>query len=273
MSGLAIEDGQIVITNGSRTVATTGGTLLQFLTDEQTFAANIDFPDPDKAQLYQFEYQIQRAPGDNYFAIRKARSSVGALLQEWSNTVVLGEAPEGADLFVGRASMVRTISPSHTWLNQNIAQVIPSGQYFQLTGSVLVEAAIGITRSMTVDVQGGNLVARLQHSVGPAAGNFRQIGTMPPASPDSAISPNNITSGAENIVVGGGDVFPVWWTDTAPYYLNEGEANPSVGPTGGSRLWCQYAAYGWPHAVSYTDPTDYSTRYAITVKGRFGRRS
>ena len=273
MSGISIEGGQIVITNGSRTVATTEGTLLQFLTDEQTFTANIDFPNANKSQLYQFQWQIQRNPGPSYFAIRIARSVVGALPQEWANTIVLGAAPAGADLFVGRISMTRTIAPSHTWLTQNISPVIPQGVFMPTNGgTMLVEAAAGIARAMTIDVQGGNLVARLQHSVGPAAGNFRQIGTMPPVAPTSSIPPNHITSGAENVAVGGA-ALPVWWTDSAPYYLNEGAENPSVGPTGGAALWCRYAAYGWPNAVSYTDPTDYSTRYAITVKGRFGRRS
>lgn len=274
MSGISIEGGQIVITNGSRTVATTEGTLLQFLTDEQTFTANIDFPNANKSQLYQWQYQIQRAPGDNYFAIRIARSVVGALPQEWANTVVLGAAPAGADLFIGRVSMTRTIAPSHTWLTQNISPVIPQGVFMPTDGgSIIVEAAAGIARAMTIDVQGGNLVARLQHSVGPAAGNFRQIGTMPPALPSTSVAPNNVTSGAENVAVGGA-ALPVWWTDTAPYYVNEGQSNPFPGgPFANAASWVQQVRYGFPSQVSYTDPTNYATRYAITVKGRFGRRS
>jgi len=269
MSGISIEGGQIVITDGSRTVATTEGTLLQFLTDEQTFTANINYPNATKTRLYQFQYQIQRAPGNEFFAIRIARSVVGAKPQEWAETVVLGAAPAGADLFVGRVSMTRTIAPSHTWMTQNISPVIPQGVFMPTDGgSIIVEAAAGIARAMTIDVQGGNLVARLQHSVGPPAGNFRQIGTMPPEAPDTSIPPNHINSGAENIAVNGAGL-PVWWTDTAPYYLNEGAANPF----GGTASYCNRVRYGGSEQVSHTDPTNYATRYAITVKGRFGRRS
>lgn len=268
MSGFEIDSNRIVITNGPRTVATTDGTLLQFLTTEQTYSTDIDFPHVNKTQLYQYEYSVTWATGSNYAATRKARSVVGALPQEWSNTVVLGAAPAGADLFVGRISLTRTTHPSHTWRGADITPLLPSGKYFQLTGTVLVEAALGISRAVTIDVQGGNLVARLQHSVGPAAGNFRVSGVMPPQIPSS---PSTTYRGAENVAVDGEGI-PIWWTDTAPYYVNEFQTFTAVFPNGPD-TWARYVRYGQPGAVAYTDPTSYATRYAITVKGRFGRRS
>lgn len=273
MSGFEIVSNRIVITNGPRTVATTDGTLLQFLTTEQTFTTDIDFPHVNKTQLYQYEYWITQGSLSNSAAERKARSVVGALPQEWSNTVVLGAAPAGADLFVGRVAMTRTTSPSHTWRGAGITPLLPAGKFFQLTGTILVEAALGISRAMTVDVVPnanpsfpGQLVARLQHSVGPAAGNFRQSGVMPPAAP----LVGNTNRGAENIALDGEGI-PIWWDDTPPYYLNEFSTFSGGVPS--ASTWVNRARYGGINSVSYYDPTSYATRYAITVKGRFGRRS
>lgn len=272
MSGIEIEGNKIVITNGDRTVASTDGTLLQFLTTEQTYEINIDFPHVNKTILYQFEYTIRRVTSNQASAVRKARSIIGALPQEWSNTVILGPAPTGADLFVGRVALTRTIAPTHTWGGSDIKTLLPSGQYIQATGTFLVEAALGISRSMTIDVQGGNLVARLQHSVGPAAGNFRTSGVWPPAIPSSSISPNNVYTGAENIAVDGEGI-PIWWIDEAPYYANEGQGFETPFFPNGPDSWVSQRRYSGSNPVAYTDPTSYLTRYAISVKGRFGRRS
>src|SRR5690606_6008273 len=139
---------------------------------EQTFSTSISFPDAVKTQLYAWKYTTTRAPFDNFVINLTYRTAVGAQPQEWANTVVLGAAPAGADLFVGRAILSRTSAPSHAWAGQDITPVIPSGVEIQLTGSMLVELAPGLARALTIDVVSGQLVASLQHSVGPAAGNF-----------------------------------------------------------------------------------------------------
>lgn len=275
MSGFEISGGQIVITNGARTVATTGGTLLQFLTASATYTTNLVFPDATKGELYQWQYAITRAPGDNFAATRLARSTVGAKPQEWTNNIVLAAAPAGADIFIGRATLVRTVAPSHTWLGQTISPVIPQSVPIQINGgSMIVEGAIGITRSLTIDIDSGDLVAKLEHSVGPAAGNFNSQGTVPPQVPSTSIPPNNVTSGSENVAVGGVAGFPVYWTDTAPYYINDGQGFVGF-PTGAAAAinFAAAARYGGASQATYSDPTNYSSTYSLSLTGRFGRRS
>lgn len=272
--GIDISGGRIVITNGPRTVATTNGTLLQFLTSSATFGASLVFPDASKGQLYQWQYQITRAPGDNFAVTRLARSAIGALPQEWSNTVILGAAPAGADIFIGRATLTRTVAASHTWLGQTISPMIPTGVPIQINGgSMLVEAAIGITRSLTIDVESGNLVAKLEHSVGPPAGNFNAQGTVPAQVPGTSIPPNNVTRGSENVAVSGAGI-PVFWRDFAPYYINDGQSfSGGVFPQNQATQFANAPRYGGVEQVSYDDPTNYSTTYSLSLTGRFGRRS
>ncbi|RYE44615.1 MAG: hypothetical protein EOP21_07070, partial [Hyphomicrobiales bacterium] len=126
MSGFEISGGRIVITNGARTVATTGGTLLQFLTAEQSIFGSISFPDANKVQLYQWRYRVTRGAGDNFITGREAGCAVGALPQEWSGQVTLAAALSGADIFIGRVVLTRTASPSHTWLAQPLSPIIPT---------------------------------------------------------------------------------------------------------------------------------------------------
>lgn len=273
MSGFDIIDNRMVITYGGRTVSSTDGTLLQFLSSEVEYTFNLSFPDANKGQIYLFGGSIQRAPGDNFFGIRRAQSMVGALPQEWSNTATIAAKVAGADLFVGRFSATRTVSPTHTWMTQTITPLIPTGQFVQINGgSAIVEAAAGICRSITFDVDASNLIVKQQQSVGPVAGGFGSSG-VPIAIPSTSIPPNNITSGFENIGVSG-EAFPVWWSSSAPYYIDEGV--PSVGgtpPGRTSQVFANNARYGNPNAVPYLDPTDYTSTYSFTLRGRYGRRS
>ncbi|MET3899662.1 hypothetical protein ABIB57_003624 [Devosia sp. UYZn731] len=269
MNGFSIEGGRIVIDYGSRRVATTGGTLLQFLTGAQSFSTSIGFPDANKVPLYQWLGTIQRAVGDNFLAHREARPLVGARPQEWGNTIILGAAPAGADLFIGQATLVRTAAPSHTWLGTPIAPVIPQGVAIQLTGSMLVEMTVGITRGLTVDIVGGNLVALLQHSVGPAAGNFTTSGEVPLDYPSVSSSPGNLHQGAENNAPSGAAI-PVWWSS-----LVQGTQSFSGSISGGpnARAYANASRYGGSAQVGYSDPTNYASTYSLVVNGRFGRRS
>lgn len=285
MSGsFEIVGDRFVITNGDRTVATTNGTLLQFLTAEQEFTGSISFPDATKNQLYSWAYFIRRSASPDFESQFRGDvswfSAVGARPQEWSSTVVLGAAPAGADLFVGRIVLSRTSAPSHTWAGQTISPVMPTGVQIQLGGSMLIELAPGLARALTIDVVPnanpslpGQLVASLQHSVGPAAGGFGQTGTVPAVAPTTSIPPDNVNSGLENITTSGVAALPVFWRLFAPYY-NSGNVEGS-GFQGQLAVgtYVNSCRYGGGRAAAYDDPTNYASTYSLTVRGRFGRRS
>lgn len=272
-NGFSIDDGRLVIDYNGRRVATTGGTLLQFLAAAQTFTTSISFPDANKVQLYTWQGSIQRAASPTrYNAIRSAQSWVGARPQEWTDTVILGSAPAGADLFIGQAKLVRTNAPSHTWVGQTISPVIPQNVAIQLTGSMLIEMAPGLCRSMTVDIVGGDLVAILEHSVGPAAGNFTTYGAVPVQAPSSSIPPNNVNIGIENVAPSGA-AFPAYHNANAPNFINESQEYTGALAEFSAVAFADDGRYGKPHAATYSDPTDYTSTYSLVVNGRFGRRS
>lgn len=275
MSGIEIADGRMVITNGARTVATTGGTLLQFLTSEQSISGSISFPDANKVRLYQWQYRLSRRPGDEFRMIREAGNAVGALPQEWSSQVSLAPALSGADIFIGRVALARTSGPTHAWLGQPLSPVLPMGVSIAITGatSLIMEMGPGISRAMTIDIEGDNLVAKLEQSIGPSAGNFGTNGNMPPSVPPNATS-DSIRTGAENTAVGGVAGLPVWW-DLGAFVSQATEYVGLVGPggVGGAIPWANALKLGGANEIPYSDPTNYGSTYTVSIQGRFGRRS
>lgn len=270
MKGWDWEGGQFRIVNGDRIVATTGGTLLQFLTDQQTFSTTLSFPDANKGQLYTFSYGTTYASGGNYATNVAFRTAVGALPQEWSDTIVLGDAPAGADIAVVHVVLSRIAAPSHAWLGQTLAPVFPQGVDIQLWGSMNLEMGPCITRGLTVDIVGGELVAIIDQTVGPEAGNFTTYGYIPPTEPTTVF--DNFRGGTENVAPSGAGV-PVWWSDSSPYSkIESGTWSGPLAP-GNPTAFANDRRYGGSAAAYYDDPTDYSSTYSLTVKCRFGRRS
>jgi hypothetical protein len=267
------EDGQMVFERDGRRVATTGGTLLQFMTEEQTFSTNLSFPDANKTELYQWQYRVSRFVGDNFSVFREAANAVGARPQEWSNTITLGSAPAGADLVMGRVVLTRTTAPSHAWLGQTITPCIPQGVQIGLAGatSLVLEMALGICRAVTFSIQSGQLVALLQHSVGPAAGNFGSNGVVPYALPPNSTS-DSTRRGAINTCVGGGAALPVLYRNSLAEQQNYTSAT-SAGAVSGGQGFANRAQYGGADALAYSDPTNYASTYSLTARVRFGRRS
>ncbi|MFC3704461.1 hypothetical protein ACFOOL_06810 [Devosia honganensis] len=264
------ENGQMVIEYQGRRVATTEGRLLQFVSEEQEFTTDIAFPDANKGQLYTWSYGTNTGPTSiGYYG--NCRTAVGARPQEWSNDVVLASAPTGADLWVGRAMLTHTKAPSHTWLGQTLSPAVPEGAEIQLWGSMVVEIGPGISRGLTVDIVDGQLLVRLAHSVGPAAGNFTTYGTVPP----QASQFNGVQfSGIQNQAVGGA-ALPVFWREGSPYSKTfSGQTGGLSSPDRSAAVSiCSSYNRGGANAAVYDDPTDYSSIYTLTVRGRFGRRS
>jgi hypothetical protein len=270
MKGWDWEDGQFRILNGDRIVSTTGGTLLQFLTAEQEFSTSLAFPDANKGQIYSISYETRYASGGNRFAGVTCRTAVGALPQEWSDTIILGSAPAGADLAVVRVVLARTNSPSHTWIGQTLVPIFPEDEEIQLWGSMNLEMGPGITRGLTIDIIDGDLVAIIDQTVGPVSGNFQSHGVWPPAEPNTVFETPFI--GSENSAPDG-QCLPVWWSDSSPYIKVESDSWSGPLGAGNPTAFVNARRYGGASAASYADPTDYSSTYDLTVKCRFGRRS
>lgn len=267
MSGIEITDGKIIITNGSRTVSTTDGTLLQFLTDEVEYNTTLNFLNPVKRQVYQWGGIWQTTPG-GYFVTRRASSNVGAAPENTITTFNLAAKPSGADIFIGRVEFTRTKAPSHGWVSQPISPLLPQGVPVQINGgSMIVEAAFGIMRSVTFRVNDTHLIMERQQSVGPTA-VFNSSG-LPISAPTSSIPPNNVNRAYENISVGGPSL-PVFAKDVLQ------EQNTYPGDFGGTleaSNFLNQRRYGFAGQLPYSDPTDYSTIYSVRIRGRYGRRS
>lgn len=277
MSGsMRYESGELVIRNGSRATFTTAGDLVQFLTTEQTYSASLAFPDVPKGELYGAAYDIDYTAGGGgpsqygYDIINVA--GVGARPQEWSNTITLGSVPSGAEVFIGRATLSRTVAPSHGWVNGTISPRVPMGVGIQITGSFTLEQELGFGRGLSIYIADGSaarpgtpgqLVAHIQQSVGPACGGAGVWGTL--------IAPNQDSIGGENVFPSGGGIL-VYQNPSAPY------TNSISGTTfaadyyapGGLLDIVASMLRGGSSAAVYSDPTNYASTYSLTVQGRFG---
>lgn len=253
----------MVIEQDGREPFTTAGDLLMLLTSEQTFTANLVYPDAVKTEIYGWTWVSDDDPFSSDYAWgATGQSLVGALPQEWSNTVVLGAAPSGANIQMGRAAFTRSVSPSHSWWSYPLDVLVPTGVEMQIAGSFILEQAPGFCRAVSIYIDGGNLVAFLQQSISVGAGNYNAWGNSTPVPGNSA--------GGENTSSGGASI-PVYANSASPYRrTGSGIAPIGVGP---GSVGTQIARFrnGGASEATYLDPTNYSSTYALTVKTRFGR--
>src|SRR5690606_38391456 len=115
------------------------------------FSQNCVYPDVPKGEIYLFAYDVDYsslAAGYGYTFTNA--SCVGAQPQEWESQLVLGSAPDGADIFWGKVSLTRTVNPSHSWGDESLTPRVVQGQYMQITGSMLLEQARGLSRVLSV---------------------------------------------------------------------------------------------------------------------------
>lgn len=256
-----------IITDG-RTAFSTEANLLMLLTSEQTFNATLSFPDVTKTEIYGFSWTsaynpLEEDPDQAYAWGATGQSLVGALPQEWSDTVVLGAVPSGANIHMGRAAFSRTTSPSHNWWSYPLSMLVPSGVEMQIAGSFLLEQAPGFCRAASIYISDDNLIAYLQQSVGAGAGNYDTWGNSTPPALSSGAGGGNTSSGGASI--------PVYANDSSPYKkVGSGTGHNGFGP---GSIGTQIAAYnnGNSQEAVYSDPTNYASTYALTVKTRFGR--
>ncbi|QDZ10512.1 hypothetical protein [Devosia ginsengisoli] len=257
--------GQLVIEKDDRLVLSTGDTLVQFLTSEQTFSRNCVFPDVPKGEGYVYNFDVDySALAESYGYVFNNASCVLAKPQEWENQITLGAIPDGADIFWGKALLNRTVGPSHSWGVESLTPRIRMNDYIQITGSFLLEQVRGLSRALSVFISGDNLIVDLQQSCGPAAGNFGNWGqTMAPEA-DRRGGNVSAPSGAGKYVHTAHNGFT--GSGTVDDYSNTFPVPTLV------TIAAQYQN-GGVNEAPYSDPTDYGVTYALTVKGRFGRRS
>lgn len=266
MSGsFAIEAGQIVIRNGDRVVATTDGTLVNLLPAESDYqdTINVVFPDFTKDYLYTYSHVFDYTSLGNSVAFDSACVTHQTVRpQEWSDTTVLAAAPAGADIFVAMVRINRTVAPTHSWGGSAISPLVKAGEWLPFTGSVLVEAELGMARAFSLYLDGGNLVLHRQQSVSTAPGGFGSWGTT-----YNWVAPAD-GGGGENLY-GSGPGIPVVQIDlqnVAPDIRS-----PANNPTLPTRDMRTYP--GGPNACSTSISTNFSSTYSVEIVGKFGRRS
>lgn len=264
--------GRITIVNGSRTVATTDGTLVCVLPEVlEVDDAELIFPDFQKDNLYAHSWgsDYATATGD-YYDGESCAVYITALPEEYSDKTVLADAPDGADFFIGRVRLHRDTSPLSTWMGQSIGVLPIEDEWLPWSGSCLMEADINMARAMHIyiDDDSGSatyrkLVMEAEQSVGPPIGGFSTGFSSGTASLDW--SGGSLRNGG-NTATGSRNGFPI--------LLRAGSKSRGwAGPHGMPFSQPNQYAYNGASPCSRSDTTSYTSIYSIDVRGRFGRRS
>ncbi len=244
------------------------------LPTEHSQTVNAAFPDVPKGRYFYHYWSAQYAVG-NWFTTEQGYSLVTATPQEWSQVTVLADAPPDTDIFPALVRVNRTVSPSHNWLNESIAVLVPQNVWIPLTGSLLLEAATCFARALSIyietnplDTNYGKLVLHQQQSVGVSPGGY---GTLPGGEPSalSSIPPpgQNFQQGGE--VLGSG--YPVYQgPNVAPQYKATSGPGDVFAFSVAVRQTHRQSGSNPP---SISDPTNYGATWQIEIRGQFGRRS
>lgn len=259
MSGFAIEGGEIVITNGARTVQTTDGKMVNLLPAAYDYTAtiNVTFPDfTGKTWAYNWWFTVQGPVGGNYGLDNGCRTALVIPPQNFNNVTNLTAAPPGADFFVARVRLNRTVSPTHSWGGSAITTLPVTNQWIPFSGSILMEAELGMSRAMSIYLSGGNLVLHRQQSVGPPAGGYGTYGSSPNFPPGAKTGGEWLSGSAQGI----------------PIQTINVRDSPTVTDSNSSAV--QNNRMGNTDACSVSLPsTNFTSTYSVEIVGSFGRRS
>lgn len=275
MKGLRILGGsKLQVVNGSRTVFTTDGRLVNLLPTLRTFSGrSLPYPDPPKDYIYAWSGEDDRhfnpSPdgADAHEQTNFAQIYFTRTPQEYESSQVLMAAPPGANTFFGFVKLNRVTDPTHTWYGRNLLPLQPENQWIAWQGSGLMEAALGLARVMHLVIEGGNLVLVAEQSVGPACGGaVHTWGDYPSASDIFNTSGDN--SGG-SFVVNSTPGLVVWTSTSSPYR----KASSRVIETNGDPSNFITHLRGSSDPVTTVDPTNYQSVYSVDVKGYFGRIS
>jgi hypothetical protein len=258
-----------------------GGTLIGLLPTEFTLTdQDAVFPDATKDRMFVHQWSLQYA-AENWYATETGLCLVTALPQEWSLTTVLGDAPDGTDIFTAQVRLTQTVAPSHNWLGIPIAKLVPEGVWISLTGSLSLEANFGMCRAMSIYIDNDpmsatyrKLVLFQQQSVATAPGGYGLHGGTPGGEPGAVGSPpapgQNFQTGGETLY-NSAPGWPVYQgPNSAPQYKNRG-APADTGPFSADVSQLYRKSGSQPPSIS--DPTNYSSTWSFDLRGQFGRRS
>lgn len=273
MSGFELFDGdtKMRITNGSRTVFTTDGTLINLLPPayDLNTTVTVSFPDIVKDFMYNWRhgFDYTNPPGGTKMVAFDSFCvcHLTARPQEYEVESTIIAAPPGADIFVGKVVLTRTAAPSHTWNGVAIQPKQAMGVSIPfISGSLLMEAEVGIARACSIFVCGGNLRLNVEQSVSTPPGGWGLYGTA-----FHHISNPNDGGGGEN-VYGAAPGLSIIQVSTVNVPAVAMEADLF------SWNWDQRTRYGvganqcpLPDYASY----NYSSTYSVALTGSFGRRS
>lgn len=271
-SSWGIDSGKFVVTDGTRTVATTDGTLVCLLSTLYEFPSQVvTFPDPPADYCYAWQgkqnYGFNPSPSvpDSYAQSQQARVLFTRLAQEYEDGITLMAAPDGADIFFGQLKLTRTSAPTHTWYGRTLQALQKQGEWIPWQGSGLMEAGLGIARALHLVIEGGNLKLVAEQSVGPPTGGVgpRSWGDYP-----SIWSIAQDKEGGDYQVLSSAG-FIVWSDNASPYYKTASRIVNTDGTPGAFTT----LRLGGSNPCTTTDPTNYQSVYSVDVRGWFGRRS
>ena len=260
MKGLDVDvaAGRIEFINDTRTVTTTDGTLVCILPTVQSFTPTMTLPDVSKDICYLWTTSLYSAGGGPLQEGETCCCMITALPQEYSSDTTLMAVPSGADFFIGRVKISRTTAPATTWMGRTLGVLPVQSQWMSIPGSfsALVESEINLSRGMHIFISGGNLILRVEQSVGPAPGGY---GDFPGVS--DGLNYNH--DGSLTYVTTAG----------TPVYTRHEKAYGYGGSPGSIfSLPDTYKRTG-SSPCSSNDIHSYQSIYSVEIEGRFGRRS
>ena len=264
MSGFSVESGEIVITNGSRTVQTTDGTMVNLLPGayDVNTSATLAFPDFTKDYGYNWWFTVQSGGGSMWGLDEGCTTVLTIPAQEYQTETVLQAVPAGMDFFLARIRLTQTVAPTAAWAGSAVTPLPITGQWMPFSGSVLMEAEIGMARAMSIYIKpnanpalAGELVLHKQQSVSTPPGGFGAYGSSPTGF--------GARTGGEWVVgsTGGIPVLVLDQRDTAP--VISPNSFPSQQYRIGNVNACGLSSFGIGYASTYT----------VEIQGAFGRRS
>lgn len=259
----SVEGGKLTITNGSRVVSTTDGTLVCLQQTLHAFNDKVmNFPDFTKDEAYVWTYSGKDVPlsdPDTHQFGESCTCFITALPQEYSTSTTLMAAPAGADFFIGQMRVARSTAPLSTWMGRSLVVLPIENQWLPVNGalSVLLEAEINMCRALHLYINNArNLVLEVEQSVGPAMGGY-----------------GNFSHGAVSIGSSGdGGSILQKTTKGTPILLRSAKAYGYTDPTTSFLTPQKYARDG-VSPCARSDNTEYKSVYSVDVQGVFGRRS
>lgn len=242
------ESGELVARDGSRVVFTTAGIPIVLLPAAHDLALGpiaVNYPDAPKDNFITYHNKYVSLGNSRQ---ESAQSGITATPQQWNAGYILAAMPPKCDHLLVSALLQRTAAPSHDWGYEPLIVRPPQNAWIPMPGSMLLEAAAGISRLLHVYPSGGNVILELDQSVSVAPSGY---GTRTVTTAEFWNVSCAVTEG-----------LPVYMPTGAPYFTSG--IYTGTGNTHGR---------GRPGQPSLADPTNYASSYALSLRLRFGRRS